>query len=147
MHLMLLYCDYYVNLVSGRSAAWLARHVRDVEVLGSNPSAPTIYSLESCLMMSEPLDDTVKRVHILYSGRVQGVGFRFTFREIALRLGVKGYVRNLPDGSVEAVCESSKDTLDLLVKNVSDVMSRYIISAKVTLMPYTGEFDAFSILV
>jgi acylphosphatase len=98
-------------------------------------------------MITEPLGDIVKRVHIIYSGRVQGVGFRFTFREIALRLGVKGYVRNLPDGTVEAVCESSKDVLDLLVKNVSCAMSYYITSANITIMPYTGEFKAFSILV
>jgi len=41
----------------------------------------------------------------LVSGRVQGVGFRFFARDIALREGVTGWVRNLPDGRCEAVVE------------------------------------------
>jgi acylphosphatase len=41
----------------------------------------------------------------LVSGRVQGVGFRFFTEDTALREGVSGYVRNLPDGRVEAVVE------------------------------------------
>jgi acylphosphatase len=41
----------------------------------------------------------------LISGRVQGVGFRYFTEDTALREGVSGYVRNLPDGRVEAVVE------------------------------------------
>jgi len=41
------------------------------------------------------------RVHVLYHGRVQGVGFRATAHRIAVRRPVTGFVRNLPEGSVE----------------------------------------------
>jgi acylphosphatase len=51
----------------------------------------------------------VIRNHVLISGRVQGVGFRDSYRRLALRRGVSGWVRNLPDGRVEAVLEGPPD--------------------------------------
>lgn len=49
--------------------------------------------------------------HFLISGRVQGVGFRvFAYRE-ALALGIKGWIRNLQDGRVEALVEGDEETL------------------------------------
>jgi acylphosphatase len=46
-------------------------------------------------------------VRLVVHGRVQGVGFRFTAREAAVECGVTGWVRNLPDGSVEIVAQGS----------------------------------------
>ena len=46
-----------------------------------------------------------------YQGRVQGVGFRFTTYELAKRYQVSGYVKNLPDSSVELVAEGEEDEL------------------------------------
>jgi acylphosphatase len=48
-------------------------------------------------------------------GRVQGVGFRFFVLEVATGLGVKGYVRNLPDGGVEVIAEGPRDSLESLL--------------------------------
>ena len=48
------------------------------------------------------------RVHVIISGRVQGVFFRMETQRAARRLGVAGWVRNLPDGTVEAVLEGSR---------------------------------------
>jgi acylphosphatase len=48
----------------------------------------------------------------LVSGRVQGVGFRFFAEEVAAREGLHGWVRNLPDGRVEAVAEGETSALD-----------------------------------
>ncbi|MBL8829940.1 MAG: acylphosphatase, partial [Planctomycetaceae bacterium] len=45
------------------------------------------------------------RRRVLFHGRVQGVGFRVTTRSIAQRFAVTGWVRNLPDGSVELLAE------------------------------------------
>ncbi len=47
-------------------------------------------------------------VRLVVHGRVQGVGFRFTAREAAGECGVAGWVRNLPDGSVEIVAQGSQ---------------------------------------
>ena len=49
------------------------------------------------------------RAKVRVYGRVQGVFFRATTQEVARELGLKGYVRNLPDGSVEAVFEGDEE--------------------------------------
>ncbi len=52
---------------------------------------------------------TVKRIHAIVHGRVQGVFFRDYTRQEAIRLGLRGWVRNLPDGTVETVFEGEED--------------------------------------
>jgi len=59
-------------------------------------------------------------VHMIARGRVQGVGFRFFVRDHAARLGVKGWVRNQADGSVEIHAEGRKDILDDFIDIVRD---------------------------
>jgi len=59
------------------------------------------------------------RVHLLVSGRVQGVGFREFTRRNAQRLGVGGWVRNLAGGQVEVVAEGERPALEALVSVVS----------------------------
>lgn len=54
------------------------------------------------------------RYRVLVSGRVQGVFFRDTCRQVAVEHGVAGWVRNLPDGRVEAVFEGPDEVLRLL---------------------------------
>ena len=56
------------------------------------------------------------RVHLIVSGRVQGVNFRWSALTEARRLGLSGWVRNLPGGEVEAVAEGPKDQLEELVR-------------------------------
>ncbi|MFB6204385.1 MAG: acylphosphatase [Candidatus Nanohaloarchaea archaeon] len=53
----------------------------------------------------------MERVHVYISGNVQGVTFRASTREKARRNGVQGWVKNLPDGRVEAVFEGEKDDI------------------------------------
>ena len=55
------------------------------------------------------------RAHVYISGRVQGVFFRDSTRHLARQYGVAGWVRNLPDGRVEAVFEGEKDAVQRLV--------------------------------
>jgi acylphosphatase len=57
----------------------------------------------------------VKRVHVRIRGRVQGVGFRYEARMRASSLGISGWIRNAPDGSVEAVLEGDDDRVDSMV--------------------------------
>lgn len=53
--------------------------------------------------------------HLVISGRVQGVGFRYSMAEEAERLGATGWVRNRRDGTVEAVVDGAADAVDALV--------------------------------
>jgi len=57
---------------------------------------------------------------ILYSGRVQGVGFRYSARAVALGFEVTGTVRNLPDGRVELVAEGDKAELEAFRRAMQD---------------------------
>jgi acylphosphatase len=53
-----------------------------------------------------------KTVQVLYEGRVQGVGFRFTARSVSAGFDVAGYVRNLPDGRVELLASGEAGEVD-----------------------------------
>ncbi len=55
------------------------------------------------------------RAHVIVSGRVQGVFFRAEARQAARRTGVSGWVRNLPDGTVEAVFEGTRAQVDAML--------------------------------
>ncbi len=57
-----------------------------------------------------------KVTEILIKGRVQMVGFRYFTKKNARRLGVKGYVKNLPTGEVKAVAEADKKTMEKFLK-------------------------------
>jgi acylphosphatase len=56
------------------------------------------------------------RYRVLITGQVQGVGYRITCRRVALKHGVRGWVRNLPDGRVEAVFEGPADEVEHLLE-------------------------------
>ncbi len=56
------------------------------------------------------------RAHVYVRGRVQGVFFRYETRELARKLGIQGWVRNLPDGRVEAVFEGEKKMVEEIIK-------------------------------
>ena len=57
-----------------------------------------------------------KRVHVIVEGRVQGVFFRACTRDEAVRLGLSGWVRNRPNGSVEALVEGKKGAVNKMVQ-------------------------------
>ncbi|HSG27506.1 MAG TPA: acylphosphatase [Candidatus Krumholzibacterium sp.] len=60
----------------------------------------------------------MRRIRIRVSGIVQGVGFRFFTRSAARRAGVGGFVRNLPDGSVEAEAQGEENELETFIKEI-----------------------------
>ena len=57
-----------------------------------------------------------KRIHVIVEGRVQGVFFRACTRDEAVRLGLSGWVRNRPNGSVEALVEGEKGAVNKMVQ-------------------------------
>ena len=85
------------------------------------------------------------RAHVFYSGRVQGVGFRFTVASIADDLGVLGWVRNLPDGRVEAVSEGEEKKVKKFLDEVAAEFNRYIVNADINWETPTKEFKDFAI--
>ncbi len=60
--------------------------------------------------------ESIRRVHAFISGRVQGVFYRSSTRSEAMRMGLTGWVRNLPDGRVELVAEGSPDAVSRLLQ-------------------------------
>ena len=86
---------------------------------------------------------TPVRRKVLFSGRVQGVGFRFTTEAIASRFQVTGYVRNLPDGRVELIAEGTKTELDRFQTTIESTMQSYITEAAASDGTPTGEFTSF----
>ncbi len=86
-----------------------------------------------------------KRIHVYYSGRVQGVGFRFTVERLAIDLGLTGWVKNLPDSKVELVCEGKEEDLHKILDKIDDYFTAYIRQKDVHWMPANGEFTGFEI--
>jgi acylphosphatase len=87
-----------------------------------------------------------QRTCVLYSGRVQGVGFRYTTQSIARRYAVAGYVRNLPDGRVELVAEGEQQEVGGFLREVRDHFQRHIRDEKSDVQTAaSGEFHSFEI--
>jgi len=86
------------------------------------------------------------RAHLIISGRVQGVCFRMETRDAAQRHNVSGWVRNLPNGSVEAVLEGPGEAVNQTIEwcRQGPPLSR-VYDVKVDWEDYQGEFDRFSI--
>ena len=87
----------------------------------------------------------MQRKHVYFSGRVQGVGFRFTTRHVAAEYEVTGFVRNLPDGRVEMVVQGPKTQIKAFLSELTGSMGRYIIETSVQDEPVGHEFDGFEI--
>jgi acylphosphatase len=86
-----------------------------------------------------------RRLNVIFSGRVQGVGFRYSAQAVAGRLPVTGWVRNLSDGRVELLAEGETETLESLLQGIGDAMAGYIDTIERTWAPATGEFKSFEI--
>lgn len=86
----------------------------------------------------------MKRVHLIVRGRVQGVYFRASARERARQLGLSGWVRNCPDGSVEIVAEGEPGRLEQLVMwSHSGPPGALVTDLDVKWQEATGEFVGF----
>ena len=87
-----------------------------------------------------------KRVHLLINGRVQGVYFRQGMMETAEKNNVLGWVRNLPDDSVEAILEGNNSNVDAVVEWARFGSAGAVVKElKITEENYVGEFSDFVI--
>ena len=86
------------------------------------------------------------RVHLYVSGRVQMVNYRRDTRRRALALGLTGWVRNLPDGRVEAVAEGEEDRVEEFIRWCREGPAFAIVrGVEVRREPPTGEFETFTV--
>ncbi|QIW24151.1 acylphosphatase [Sulfolobus sp. S-194] len=86
----------------------------------------------------------LKRMYVKVYGIVQGVGFRRYVQIHAARLGIKGYAKNLPDGSVEVVAEGYEEALQKLLEYIKrgPPLSR-VEKIEYRFYEYKGEFNNF----
>ncbi|MEM2989270.1 MAG: acylphosphatase [Candidatus Bathyarchaeia archaeon] len=87
------------------------------------------------------------RAHVFVSGLVQGVFFRHETARRAIRLGVRGWVRNLPDGRVEAIFEGERESVEKLVEFCRHGPPGAIVEdLEVRWEDYRGEFKDFRVI-
>jgi acylphosphatase len=88
-----------------------------------------------------------KRMHLFYSGRVQGVGFRYTVRRLADGFEVTGTIRNLADGRVELLAEGNEDELEAFRNGIRDEgLGHFIKNEEVSWSEAQNEFRGFEIV-
>lgn len=80
------------------------------------------------------------RLTVHFTGHVQGVGFRYTARNIAMGHPVAGYVQNLPEGGVRLVVEGDEAHVRAYVEEVQQAMAQFIRQAGIDSGPASGEF-------
>jgi acylphosphatase len=82
---------------------------------------------------------------IVYSGDVQGIGFRYTAHRIASRYGLTGYVRNTPDGKVELLLQGHPKDIENCMADLKEIFTRYITDIDIEDIPFDPEYDSFMI--
>ncbi len=87
-------------------------------------------------------------VHIIFSGRVQGVGFRYAIYQKAIQHDVKGWVRNNDDGTVEMEAEGTKKQLKTFVRSLDKWPNPFIkvTDKKITYLDEEKGYKDFSIV-
>jgi acylphosphatase len=87
------------------------------------------------------------RAHLIVSGLVQGVGYRYFAARKARSYGVKGFVKNLADGTVEVVAEGEKGLIDEFIKDLRrGPISAHVSDIRVEWDKPTFEFEGFQTL-
>nr|4OJH_A Chain A, Acylphosphatase [Saccharolobus solfataricus P2]4OJH_B Chain B, Acylphosphatase [Saccharolobus solfataricus P2] len=88
--------------------------------------------------------EMLKRMYARVYGLVQGVGFRKFVQIHAIRLGIKGYAKNLPDGSVEVVAEGYEEALSKLLERIKQgPPAAEVEKVDESFSEYKGEFEDF----
>ncbi len=91
------------------------------------------------------MDQTAR--HVIFRGHVQGVGFRYTAREVARQYNVTGFVRNLPDGTVEMLLQGPAQEIDSCIKEVQDSFEGHIRDTRIEDAPYNPRYTDFRVAI
>jgi acylphosphatase len=90
--------------------------------------------------------NTMKRLDVFVSGKVQGVFFRANTKKAACSLNVTGWVRNLPDGRVEAIFEGRQEDVENMLEWIrKGPPLSHVRHLEITEEPFTGELQTFTI--
>lgn len=83
--------------------------------------------------------------HIFFSGRVQGVGFRFAAHRIANRYQLTGFVRNTADGRVEVLVQGGGDDVKNCLGDIEETFGNYIREVEIEEIPPRPQYQRFQI--
>ena len=86
-----------------------------------------------------------RRAHVIFSGFVQGVGFRFTAQMLARRFQVSGWVRNLPGGTVELEAQGEEPEVNQYLERLRSEMDSHVSRADVSWIPAIEGEREFSV--
>lgn len=81
--------------------------------------------------------------HIIFSGRVQGVGFRFTAREVAERYELTGFVRNTSDGKVELLLQGQEQDIDNCIDDLQQTFS--VRDTQMEQVEFNSSYESFDV--
>ena len=87
----------------------------------------------------------VIRIRVVYSGRVQGVGFRWQVNQVSVGFAVTGFVRNLQDGTVELLVEGDSSEVRGMIEAVEEKLKDYWNSKVADERPGDPHYEGFSI--
>lgn len=87
----------------------------------------------------------ISRYHLVFTGHVQGVGFRIEVYQMALKLELTGWVRNLSDGSVEAEIQGEKNKMDYLMEHMRKLPRAHVVEIKKAKQRLIEDEKAFKI--
>jgi len=83
--------------------------------------------------------------HMIFIGRVQGVGFRFTAHRIAKRCQLTGFVRNLTDGTVEMLAQGQPEDINDCIRDIEESFAGYLRETKIEEVPLDPRYRNFKI--
>ncbi len=83
--------------------------------------------------------------HVIFLGRVQGVGFRFTARRISVRYELAGFVRNLPNGTVEMLVQGNMNEVANCLRDIDEAFAGYIRDTQIENVPPNAGYGSFQI--
>jgi acylphosphatase len=91
------------------------------------------------------MDQTAR--HVVFRGHVQGVGFRYTARQIAQQYNVAGFVRNQPDGTVEMQIQGPAQDIDDCLREIQDFFEGHIRDTQIEEAPFNPRYTDFRVAV
>jgi acylphosphatase len=86
-------------------------------------------------------------VEVFFSGMVQGVGFRFTARSLAVKYKIRGWVANLPDGRVQLLAEGAQENLDSFLGDLKVRFDRQIVDLRLQEVEPCADYKNFQIKI